>query len=448
MPGKGTTDAIFIARQVQEKHLAKKKELYFAFVDLEKAFDRVPRKVVRWALRVSQVDEWLGEAVMALFEEANTVIRTGAGDSNSFHVKVGVHQGSVLSPLLFAIVMDAVTEAARGGLPWEVLYADDLVLMSDNEEDLMRKIAEWRGCLRSKGLKVNTGKTKVMVSAVGAGETRKAGDYPCGVCNKGVGSNSIQCTNCKNWVHRRCSDVKGSLAAAVDDFTCKKCKENLPRPIIAGDGEFMEVEGEKYGVVTSFCYLGDTLDGSGGADASTSARIRSGWKKFRELSPFLTSRAPSLKMKGKVFNSCVRSCMLYGSETWPMTVDCERRMRTVDNRMLRRFCGKSLRDRHSTDELRVMTGLEDITVCMRRNRLRWYGHVVRKEESDWVKRAWSGWDIEGRRPRGRPKKTWDATIKEDCSQLRLNREDAKNRAVWRSKIANVLPRDRDRGRKR
>ena len=140
--------------------------------------------------------------------------------------------------------------------------------------------------------------------------------------------------------------------------------------------------------------------------------------------------------------------MLYGSETWPMTVDCERRMRTVDNRMLRRFCGKSLHDRHSTDELRVMTGLEDITVCMRRNRLRWYGHMVRKEESDWVKRAWSGWNIESRRPRGRPKKTWDATIKEDCSQLRLNREDAKNRAVWRSKKANVLPRDRDRGRKR
>ena len=253
MPGKGTTDAIFITRQVQEKHLAKKKELYFAFVDLEKAFDRVPREVVRWALRVSQVDEWLVEAVMALFEEANTVIRTGAGDSNSFHVKVGVHQGSVLSPLLFAIVMDAVTEAARGGLPWEVLYADDLVLMSDNEEDLMRKIAEWRGCLRSKGLKVNTGKTKVMVSAVGAGETRKAGAYPCRVCNKGVGSNSIQCTNCKNWVHRRCSDVKGSLTAVEEDFTCKKCKGNLQRPSIVGDGEFLKVEGEKYGVVTSFC---------------------------------------------------------------------------------------------------------------------------------------------------------------------------------------------------
>ena len=57
MPGKGTTDAIFIMRQMQEKHQAKKKELYYFYVDLEKAFDRVPREVVRWALRMSGVEE-------------------------------------------------------------------------------------------------------------------------------------------------------------------------------------------------------------------------------------------------------------------------------------------------------------------------------------------------------------------------------------------------------
>ena len=51
MPGRGTTDAIFILIQLQEKHLAKNKKLYFAFVDLEKAFDRVPRKVIWWAMR-------------------------------------------------------------------------------------------------------------------------------------------------------------------------------------------------------------------------------------------------------------------------------------------------------------------------------------------------------------------------------------------------------------
>ena len=82
MPGKGTTDAIFIVRQLQEKHLQKKKALYYAFVDLEKAFDRVPRTVIRWALRKSGVEEWLVTAVMTLFKDAHTVVRSSAGDSN------------------------------------------------------------------------------------------------------------------------------------------------------------------------------------------------------------------------------------------------------------------------------------------------------------------------------------------------------------------------------
>ena len=70
MPGRGTTDAIFIMRQVQEKRQAKKKKLYYAFVDLEKVFDRVQREVVRWALRKLGVNEWLIRTVMALYTEA------------------------------------------------------------------------------------------------------------------------------------------------------------------------------------------------------------------------------------------------------------------------------------------------------------------------------------------------------------------------------------------
>ena len=72
-------------------------------MDLEKAFDRNPREVVRWAMRKLGVDEWLIRTVMALYTEACTVVRTDAGLSESFEVKVGLHQGSVLSPLLWML---------------------------------------------------------------------------------------------------------------------------------------------------------------------------------------------------------------------------------------------------------------------------------------------------------------------------------------------------------
>jgi len=97
MKGKGTIDAIFIVRQMQEKFRAKGKKLYFGFVDLEKAFDRVPREVIRWAMRKLGVEEWLVLAVISMYTGAKTVVRTVYGNSNDFKVKVGMHQGSALS---------------------------------------------------------------------------------------------------------------------------------------------------------------------------------------------------------------------------------------------------------------------------------------------------------------------------------------------------------------
>ena len=172
----------------------------------------------------------------------------------------------------------------------------------------------------------------------------------------------------------------------------------MPRPSVVGDGEYLEVEGERYGVVTSFCYLGDTIDGNGGASAAITTRIQCGWKKFNELAPFLTSRAPSLKMKGRVYDACVRSCLLYGSETWPMTLENERRLKTADSRMTRKMCGNNLCKTNSTDNLRKITGLEDITDSLRKRRLRWLGHVMRKDNTDYVKKVWKQWDVQGTRP--------------------------------------------------
>ena len=103
----------------------KGKKLCIDLADLEKAFDGVPREVTRWALRKAGVDEWLVKAVMAMYEGAQTVVRTIVGDSKAFNVKVGLHQGSVLSPLLFVIVMEMIFRELQAGFPLELLYADN-----------------------------------------------------------------------------------------------------------------------------------------------------------------------------------------------------------------------------------------------------------------------------------------------------------------------------------
>ena len=121
VPGRGTTDAIFVVRQLQEKYVAANKRLYMAFVDLEKAFDRVPRKVIWWALRKLGVDEWIVRLVQGMYSNARSSVRVGEGYSEEFEVKVGVHQGSVLSPLLFIIVLEALSCEFRCGVPWEDL---------------------------------------------------------------------------------------------------------------------------------------------------------------------------------------------------------------------------------------------------------------------------------------------------------------------------------------
>ena len=91
LPVKGTADVIFIAHQVEERYLEKKKKLSFAFLDLEKAFDQVPREVVKWAVKKLGVDECLIRSVMAMYSDNNNVISLNNIAGNKFDVNVGVH---------------------------------------------------------------------------------------------------------------------------------------------------------------------------------------------------------------------------------------------------------------------------------------------------------------------------------------------------------------------
>ena len=110
-------------------------------------------------------------------------------------MKIGVHQGSVLSPLFFIILLKASSRAFRDGLPMELLYADDLVLMANSLEELLEKTGKWRVGMEGKGLRVNLSKTKVIRCQNRAGQTKRSGERPCEICRKGLGRipSSVRC---------------------------------------------------------------------------------------------------------------------------------------------------------------------------------------------------------------------------------------------------------------
>ena len=104
------------------------------FVDLEKAFDRVLKKVVEWTTTKKEIPEMMMKVVMSLNKDATTKIKVRSSCLNEFLVKVDVHQGSVLSPFLFATVIYVVEEEVRKGLFPEILCAEDLILKSNSTE--------------------------------------------------------------------------------------------------------------------------------------------------------------------------------------------------------------------------------------------------------------------------------------------------------------------------
>jgi len=123
------------------------------------------------------VDEWLITVIKAIYADTSTMVKLNGGVSRGFGVKVGIHQGSVLSSLLFIIVLEALSRRFRGGLPMELLFADDLVLLADSEDMLVEKIKMWKAGMEEKGQRVNMGKTKVMKCHDGAGQIVKSGKH-------------------------------------------------------------------------------------------------------------------------------------------------------------------------------------------------------------------------------------------------------------------------------
>ena len=112
-----------------------------------------------------------------------------------------------------------------------------------------------------------------------------------------------------------------------------------------------------------------------------------------------------LKFKGKIYKACVQSVLLYGSEIWAMKVEDMNKLERAERSMLRMMCDVSLKDRKSSQEIVSWLGIDPVSILAKRGRLRWFGHVERKNKEDWVSSS-RDMKVDGARSRGRDKKTW------------------------------------------
>ena len=124
MPGKGTTDAMFALRILMAKYREGQRELHCVFVDLEKAYDRVAREELWYCMRKSGIVEKYLQLVQDMNEGNETVVRCAVGTTESFKFKVELHQGSALSPFLFAVITGRLTDEVRREPPWTMLFAN------------------------------------------------------------------------------------------------------------------------------------------------------------------------------------------------------------------------------------------------------------------------------------------------------------------------------------
>ncbi|XP_074347610.1 uncharacterized protein LOC141686476 [Apium graveolens] len=162
MLGRSKTEAIHLLRRLIEKYRERMRDLHMVFIDLENAYDSVPRSIIWTSLESKGVSRIYVRAIQAMYSQVMTCFRTPVGDTQYFSVKIGIHQGSSLSPFLFAIIMDVPTRGIPDVVPWCMLFADDMVIINETKSEINEKLEQWRVTLETSGLHVSHSKTEYM----------------------------------------------------------------------------------------------------------------------------------------------------------------------------------------------------------------------------------------------------------------------------------------------
>ena len=162
--------------------------------------------------------------------------------------------------------------------------------------------------------------------------------------------------------------------------------------------------------------------------------MSAGWLKWRQDSGILCDKRVPQKLKGKFYRTTIRPAMLYGAECWPTKRRHVQQLSVTEMRMLRWFCGHTRRDRVRNEVIRDRVGVAPIEEKLTHHRLRWFGHVQRRPHEAPVRNGVLERVDNVKRGRGRPKLTWDESVKRDLKDWNISKEIALDRSAWRLAI--------------
>nr|XP_034311369.1 uncharacterized protein LOC117684225 [Crassostrea gigas] len=191
--------------------------------------------------------------------------------------------------------------------------------------------------------------------------------------------------------------------------------------INARNNSSVQVNGEPLEDVDTFTYLGSIITTSGGTDVYITSRINKARHVFAILKPVWTSSFITTRTKLRIFNSNVKSVLLYGSEGWKLRKDLTKKLRVFVNRCVPSIFKIRRPKVISNKALREMAGQEHIAVEIARRKWRWIGHVLRKDQYD-ITRECIFWTADGKRKKGKPKTTWRRTAESELKKSKHGKQ--------------------------
>ncbi|KAK3571000.1 hypothetical protein QTP86_033564, partial [Hemibagrus guttatus] len=347
-PSRGTLDQLYTLHRVLEGSWEFAQPVHMCFVDLEKAFDRVPRGILWEVLCEYRVRGYLLRAVRSLYNRSRSLVRIASCKSDLFPVHVGLRQGCPLSPVLFIVFMDRISRRSQGleGVRFgdhrisSLIFADDVVLLAPSSLDLQHALERFAAECEAAGMRVSTSKSEAMV----------------------LDRKKVACT--------------------------------------------LQVGGEVLPQVEEFKYLGVLFTSEGRMDHEIDTRIGAAaavmWSMYRSV---VVKKELSRKAKLSIYQSIYVPTLTYGHDLWVMTERVRSQIQAAEMSFLRRVAGRSLRDRVRTSVTREELGVQPLLLHIERGQLRWLDHLFRMPPGRLPGEVFRACPT-GKRPRGRPRTRW------------------------------------------